>query len=466
MARKKKVKIKITAKLFIVLIVLLAIPVTLILISRPAILFPNAQNIQATISVTSASDKMPPNASASVMINSGNYKLGFAQVTILFDKDKVRLTDEITTTNLLKTVVSKTTMADANASGKIDIALGLSPQDSSNPPSGSFSFANFPMKSISSVENDLTVISVDQANSQLVDQTPQALVLAGQNLEFALNYVAPTATATATAQPTISPTSTPIGTSDSGIAGGPTSTPTETPTDRPTVVPGPTLPPEDSTDSTPSQNTNQVTWTIQSGQDIANEDNGWFYDSNKSLNMFIGSGSVPANSYLGLRFSGPTLVSGTDVKSAKIGLTASRDQWISLGFSAYVEKSTVPNPFTSTNRMSSRNMVTQSKSYADNVKWSANQTYYYDVTNQVKEAVTSAGVDLNSLAVVLQGEGSPYGRKNIIATGSSSPKLIIDYGEGNTTGGSGSTGGGSSTGGTPNIFSRLLEFFRSRFGRR
>jgi len=69
----------------------------------------------------------------SVNVNVGANKVGFAQVTILFDKTKLALSGEVIPTNTLKTVVAQTTMAQANATGQIQLALGLSTGDRANP---------------------------------------------------------------------------------------------------------------------------------------------------------------------------------------------------------------------------------------------------------------------------------------------------------------------------------------------
>lgn len=469
MARKYKRKKIETRKIVYLVATLIAIPVVLILISRPSIFFPRAQSVQSQIILSAPSDVMPPNSVVSLEVDTGTHQLGFAQVTLLFDKDKIQLTNEIKPSDVLKTVVVKSTMQEANASGVIELSLGLATQDRGNAPTGKSLLATLQFAAKSSATNDTTLISIDQANSQIVDQTPQALTMSGANFEFTLNYVAPTTAPTnspggiqGSASPSSSPTQQPTQ--------QPTSVPQETATARPTFVPGPTLPPTDDTQGgTPSQGNGQVTWTTQTAQDIANEDGSRYFDSGSSSNLFIGTGANSASSYLGIRFSGPSLSSANNIKSAKVGISASRDQWIGVSFKVSAEKTKTPLTFSSSSRMSQRSPLTSSKSYSDNIKWFGGEIYYYDVTEQVKEAVGASSGDVNSLALIFQGRGNAYGRKNIVSSGQNSPKLVVDYDGQSAAGGGGTANGGSVIDPiiqpVQNFFSRFFNFFRNRFGR-
>ncbi|RJR29085.1 hypothetical protein C4564_03505 [Candidatus Microgenomates bacterium] len=470
---KKYKRSKIEARKIVYLVAtLIAIPVVLILISRPSIFFPSAQSVQSQIILTSANNVMPPNSVVSLEVDTGTHQLGFAQVTLLFDKDKIQLASEIKPSDVLKTVVVKSTMQEANASGVIELSLGLATQDRGNAPTGKSLLATLQFTSKSSATNDTTLISIDQANSQIVDQTPQALTMSGANFEFTLNYVAPTAAPTNSPggiQGSASPSSSPTQQPTEQPTEQPTSIPQETATARPTFVPGPTLPPTDDTQGgTPSQGNGQVTWTTQTAQDIANEDGSRYFDSGNSSNLFIGTGASSASSYLGIRFSGPSLSSTSNIKSAKVGISASRDQWIGVSFKVSAEKTKTPLAFSSGSRMSQRSPLTASKSYSDNIKWFGGEIYYYDVTEQVKEAVKASSGDVNSLALIFQGQGNAYGRKNIVSSGQNSPKLVVDY-DGESSAYGGSVGGGSVMDPivepVQNFFTRFINFFRSRFRR-
>lgn len=161
-----------------------------------------------------------PDANMALRIDAQTEELGFVRVHYTFDNTKVQLTDEITVNPLFAQEISpQTTMAEANATGEIILAYGIGTGNTSNPPTGDFEFATFPITLVSAIPNDLVTFAVDTSDSQiinLVTPTPDELPLNPVDFNLDLNPTAPTAT------PTETPTSTPSPTE--------TSTPTPTPT--------------------------------------------------------------------------------------------------------------------------------------------------------------------------------------------------------------------------------------------
>jgi hypothetical protein len=192
---------------------------------------------QVAMYLSPSKGTMPPGLTETIRIDSGAEKVGFVKVVLTFDVAKVRLAGEIATTNLLKTVVQKTSMVDANASGKIEVALGLSTTDKENAPSGDFDIGQIPFTVVSNTGNDAAKISFNVPSAQVVNIAAGSLTLGATPAMLTLNPVTPTPTPkspTSTPTPIRTPTPTPK---------SPTSTPTPirtpTPTPRP-LVPTPT----------------------------------------------------------------------------------------------------------------------------------------------------------------------------------------------------------------------------------
>lgn len=166
-----------------------------------------------------ANSIVDPDGVLSLMIDSGAEEIGFVDVTFYFDNSKIQLTDEVTLTSSLGTVVSKTTMENANSSGTVNFVIGLSP--GAVAPSGVFELVQFPVTSISTVDNDVAVVYVgtDNDDVQIVNVDPSPRELVDDLYESAiltLNPVVATLTPTLantptpTVTPTLAPSPTPI----------------------------------------------------------------------------------------------------------------------------------------------------------------------------------------------------------------------------------------------------------------
>ncbi len=375
-----------------------------------------------------------PKQNVTVNLNVGANKVGFVKITILFDKAKLALSGEVTPTNTLKTVVSQTTMSEANATGQIQLSLGLSTGDRTNPPTGVIPVVVIPFQSIDTKVNDTSTLSIDEANTNVADMLPQYYALTVVTSPVTFN---PQATPTPTAVPTVTPTKTPSPTPvpTKTPTTSPTATPkTPTPTVAPTRTPTPTVAPTKTPTATPVATrtpsptptgisggpaiTKQATWVLAT-DGIANLESGAL----KYTNIYLGSGRVPSQSYLGMKFTGAALPAGAQIVSASLGFSPATDQYIAVSFKISALKSSNLSALTSPSSLS----LTNSIRYTDNVKWVVGSTYYYDVTQPVKELVSALSTNPTTIAMLAQGDGAVNGKKLIVASGQYAPRLKLTY---------------------------------------
>ena len=156
------------------LFILMLLPLTVFAVQRTINYLSSAQTSNSlNISFSPSTLSLPPNQTVKIIFNSSSSQIAFARISFTFDKSKVNLTSEITTNPGLSTTVQKSTMQQANSTGKATIVIAASPSDIK--PSGSFEFASFSLKSLSIAANDNTVISIDTLDFQIVSSANQAL---------------------------------------------------------------------------------------------------------------------------------------------------------------------------------------------------------------------------------------------------------------------------------------------------
>lgn len=166
----------------------------------------------------------------------------------------------------------------------------------------------------------------------------------------------------------------------------------------------------------------------QSG-DVANEDGNSF--STPGNGAWLGTAADKDKSYLGLRFSGSTIPKNATIESAQVEFRAENDQWINIQFQVSGDANSTDG-FSSGNRPSQRQSTSASRNYGDDVRWLANHTYTYDVTEIVQELVSSGKKD--AMVLIFKGTGNSWGRKFIYSNTSNdkAPKLVISYSTGNS----------------------------------
>ena len=124
--------------------------------------------------------------SVQLMLDAKSNQIGFTHVELTFDTSKIKLNSEIQTTDKLKTVIQKTSKANANASGRVVIALGLATQDRGNPPTGVFDLGTLVFKSNTSSPNQSTSVVIDNGKVQIVDMVPNELAFTARNANLTI----------------------------------------------------------------------------------------------------------------------------------------------------------------------------------------------------------------------------------------------------------------------------------------
>jgi Bacterial Ig domain len=121
--------------------------------------------------------------------------LAFARIELTFDPNLVRLASELTLgTQALQRVITKTSMAEANVSGKIILVLGLDPTTLSAAPTGSFKLASFTLTTQVATPNLATTLTPVLANVQLVDTSAIPFTTTATSVTLTLNPVNPSPT--------------------------------------------------------------------------------------------------------------------------------------------------------------------------------------------------------------------------------------------------------------------------------
>ena len=193
-------------KLILLAIVLLAMPLSISLVQRKTELRSKAQEQVVKMYFTPSQATIPPNTALKLMFDAQSNQLGFARVELAFDQTKIALTQEIAPTNLMSTVVTKTSLTDANTTGRILIVLGLSPANRATPQTGIFEFAEVAFGPKTQEQNQTTTVNLDTVGTQLVDMTSANLSFTGETATIVVNPVPPTPTPTVSPTPTVPPT--------------------------------------------------------------------------------------------------------------------------------------------------------------------------------------------------------------------------------------------------------------------
>jgi len=182
-----------------------------------------AQSVQpnATLRFEPTQATIPTQTEYDIWIDSDN-SVSFAAITLNFDKDLINLSQEITYTDKLDKEIITTTKDQANSNGQLELIRGLSPENISNGPSGSFKVASITLES--KTNNDNVATSISFANNCQIVATDEAVFnLTTNNLVITLN---PVSTSTPTSSSTASATIAPTPTSTSISTASPTAIPT------------------------------------------------------------------------------------------------------------------------------------------------------------------------------------------------------------------------------------------------
>lgn len=171
----KKQKNKKSKELIVLIGALIGIVAVVFLIQRITQTLTGAFGETVNVSLVPNNAQMPPDRSISIYVNAKTNKIGFSRVKVSFNPQKIKLASEAIQTNTLATVLEKTTMAQANTTGTLILALGLATFDKATPPTGTFEIARLPFTTVSTIKNDSTTVTIDNADIQIAEMAQSAL---------------------------------------------------------------------------------------------------------------------------------------------------------------------------------------------------------------------------------------------------------------------------------------------------
>lgn len=136
------------------------------------------------LTLTPANASISGNTTLRLVANAKTNRISFLHADITFDRTKVNLSNEITTSSTLSRVVKKTSPAEANSTGRISIVLAVPPQNLGSAPTGVFEVASLPFSIVTTSTNQTTSVSFVQSAVQVVNTQTTALgsTLANSNL--------------------------------------------------------------------------------------------------------------------------------------------------------------------------------------------------------------------------------------------------------------------------------------------
>jgi hypothetical protein len=156
----------VVARLSALIIIILSIPASIYLFKKGIEPYPQAEVKIANIYYDSSSNHVPPEITMDVWIDTGGYDIPFWEVELVFEADKVELTSEVSVNTHLSKVISVTSKADANSTGRIKIIAAASPDDGST--NGYFAIASFTINAKTQEKNQLAAFAFDTRRMQAV----------------------------------------------------------------------------------------------------------------------------------------------------------------------------------------------------------------------------------------------------------------------------------------------------------
>lgn len=160
---------------------------------------PHALASSPRLYFSSPQTTLPPNQTVDIVLDAQTTRIVFAHIEFTFDQTKVQLADEIQPANSLTSVVGKTSLAQANTSGRVVITTALDPGSQNNPPTGVFSIASFVLASIAGGGNQTTELLFDDPKIQIVQLNTAVLPVTTVPTTLTLN---PSGTAAVVPTPT------------------------------------------------------------------------------------------------------------------------------------------------------------------------------------------------------------------------------------------------------------------------
>jgi hypothetical protein len=173
-----------------------------------------------------------------------------------------------------------------------------------------------------------------------------------------------------------------------------------------------------------------ITVQVNMGSDDVNEDGSTFAPS--TTTAWTGTGASTSSSYLGLRFNNVVIPRGATITGARLEFYTTQSQRITLNALIKPESADNSATFTSGSKPSQRTLSSVSIPHSSDVQWYANTwNVFQDVSSLVQTIVNRSGWNSgNSLALVIKGTGSAYGRKFFTSyegNPAQAARLVITY---------------------------------------
>ncbi len=159
--------------------------------------------------------------------------------------------------------------------------------------------------------------------------------------------------------------------------------------------------------------------------DIANQDAAdvVFSESGDSYAWF-GGGNTPSQSTLGLKFSGMQLPAGAEVQSAYLMLYSTQAQWVKLNVDIYSEAAITLNTFADQDLPTQRALSFAKDNYANDLKWDAGKYYVIEVTNSVREYLTTIKPNAMEITLIVKNLLPTAGGRKYFSTNIDDPLKV------------------------------------------
>ena len=171
-------------QILVLAVLALSLPTAIYVLKNGGIRLPSRAAVtDPVLYFAPSSYSLPPNQTVKLMLDAKAHKIGFSLVELAFDKTKINLAGEITTSSQLPAVISKTSSGTANSTGRIIFALAVCDPLQGQcdpkpiPPSGLIELAQIPITAIQTPPTGqlTTSITVTASGVQRVSDQEVAL---------------------------------------------------------------------------------------------------------------------------------------------------------------------------------------------------------------------------------------------------------------------------------------------------
>ena len=241
---------KTTSNLLLFLIALIALPVAMYLAQNEVRFFTPAEGAVVDLFIEPSQQTLPPDSNFSIMLDTKDQAVTFTRVVITFDPNKIHLVKDYQSSNLMNYNIDRTSVSEANSTGKITIVQAVTPSDplvEGLIEVAQLTFTPIQTSGSTTIDfdaSDLQIVHPNESNLD-INTTPTTITLTEHTTQPTPSptpsyYPTPSTTPPASPTPTFGSGPTPASpTPTSG--GGPTPTPLPQPTNTPS--PEPTLEP-------------------------------------------------------------------------------------------------------------------------------------------------------------------------------------------------------------------------------